>query len=343
MKTKNYVDILLENGIHFNTISKMGKNQVRLLAERVSKSKSNEKCACGCDKDTCPCGPECKCGCQDRKSKKKETKEAVTIGTKTVNTATIPPNGSVAVGQTIVNNDNGTTMVTSSDKIETPKETTESQELGERFKSKAQQKLFFVKCGNGKTKEQKKWCKLRDEFARDTTKRDYKDLPDYVDDKDEKPKRKSRKKPVSKKRKRKRKSTRKRSTNEVYLEKRISEMIEKHIEPGMTKGELLKLIQEKRNESMMLSNPKKLTMFSDEEGIEMKTPIGRLSSLGEDTETAPAPTKDAKTKPGTKKPGRRNPFKRPGTTPKEKPRAEKGAEKQKSDFMLVIKQVLNIS
>jgi hypothetical protein len=182
-------------------------------------------------------------------------------------------------------------------------------------------------------------CKLRDEFARDTTKRDYKDLPDYVDDKDEKPKRKSRKKPVSKKRKRK--STRKRSTNEVYLEKRISEMIEKHIEPGMTKGELLKLIQEKRNESMMLSNPKKVTMFSKDEGLEMKTPIGRLSSLGEDTETAPVPTKDPKTKPGTKRPGRRNPFKRPGTTPKEKPRADK--EKQKSDFMLLIKQVLNIS
>ena len=76
----------------------------------------------------------------------------------------------------------------------------------------------------------------------------------------------------------------------------------------------------------------------------MKKPIGRLTSLGmmeeeleEDTKTAP--TKDPKTKPGTKKPGRRNPFKRPG--PKEKPRADK--EKQKSDFMFLIKQVLNIS
>jgi len=34
MRTKNYVNILLENGIHFNTISKMGKRQVRLLAEK---------------------------------------------------------------------------------------------------------------------------------------------------------------------------------------------------------------------------------------------------------------------------------------------------------------------
>ena len=108
----------------------------------------------------------------------------------------------------------------------------------------------------------------------------------------------------------------------------------------------------KKNESFILRNPKKVTMFSDEEGIEskgrkkkMKLPIGRITSLGmmeedleEDTKTAP--TKDPGTKERTKKPGRRNPFKRPG--PKEKPRAGE-KEKQKSDFMFLIKQVLNMS
>ena len=391
MRTKNYVDILLENGIHFNTISKMGKNQVRLLAERVSKSKSNEKCACGCDKDTCPCGPECKkCDCGKKKKKKKETKEATT---KIVYNPSNPADAAEIAKMVSKANPNAT--------IETPKETTESQELGERFKSKAQQKLFFMKCGDGKTKEQKKWCKLRDEFARDTTERDYEDMPKKLHPE----------KTVGYKKKRK-------SVKESNLEKIVFKMVEDSVPPGMTKGSLLKLIQEKKNtkfiqkaekeiekkgtehsfsnwckkegldddgkvtkkcieaglksddskivkkanfanniggftgakhkkrkettESFMLKNPKKVTMFSEEEGVEMKRPIGRLTSLGEDTETKPAPPK---TKPGTK-PGKGNPFKRPNTNPKEKPRAGKtkdNSEKQKSDFMLVIKQILNIS
>ena len=42
------------------------------------------------------------------------------------------------------------------------------KELQEKFESKKQQKYFFAKCGDGKTKEQKKWCKMADEFAEKT-------------------------------------------------------------------------------------------------------------------------------------------------------------------------------
>ena len=42
------------------------------------------------------------------------------------------------------------------------------KELQEKFESKKQQKYFFAKCGDGKTKEQKKWCKMADEFAKKT-------------------------------------------------------------------------------------------------------------------------------------------------------------------------------
>jgi len=393
MKTKNYVDILLENGIHFNTISKMGKRQVRLLAEKFNK---------------------------------KEVDEVVTKITTTVTQYQADQNKDVEIPV-----EPGTKTVAVSG-TQTPGKTTltpmKEGEVTEKFESKAQQKLFFMKCGDGKTKEQKKWCKLRDEFASSTTKKDYEDMPEYASDDDEKeskPKRrKSRRKPTSK-----RKSRRRKSTNESYLESRILQMVEKHIEPSMTKGELLQLLEDKKKakkevitirqhqmddlhtrgyfiskgmcfiyledikkdkdklekierlkekkgddacveitksqmmmlhsdgecdcskditlkytkpkketkESFILKKPIKNSLFSHNEGLEMKRPIGRLSSLGEDTKTAP--TKDPKTKPGTKKPGRRNPFKRPG--PKEKPRADK--EKQKSDFMLLIKQVLNIS
>ena len=50
------------------------------------------------------------------------------------------------------------------------------QNLDEKFESKKQQKYFFAKCGDGKTKEQKKWCKMAKEFA-DKTK-DFKKLPE---------------------------------------------------------------------------------------------------------------------------------------------------------------------
>ena len=323
MKTKLNIDILLENGIHFSTLSTMTESQIRVLAEKA------------------------------KKSKKKETKEAVTTGTKTVNTATVTDNDSVAIGPTIVTNANGTTTVTSSDTIETPKETTESEELEEKFQSKAQQKLFFVKCGDGKTKEQKMWCKLRDEFASDTTKKDYEDMPNYVSDDDNKKSKPKRRKTRKKSKSKKRSSTRKESY-EKQLEDRIVEMIDNHINPEMTKGKLIDTINEKKSESFILRKPKKDTMFSHEEGIEskgkkkrkkMNLPIGRLTSLGmmeeeleEDTKTAP--TKDPGTKERTKNPGRRNPFKRPG--PKQKPRAGE-KEKQKSDFMSLIKQILNMS
>jgi hypothetical protein len=345
MKTKQNIDILLENGIHFSTLSTMTESQIRVLAEKAKKSKKKDLCPCGCEKDTCPCGPDCK-KCDCGKSKKKETKEAKQITTTAVEysqeeiKAMTDPNGNVTIPNKPIKEDStleDLAIAGESDGRLTPNEALalsmndKGGDISEKFKSKAQQKLFFMKCGDGKTKEQKKWCKLRDEFASDTTKRDYKTMPDHVDD--EKPKRK---KPTSKKRR----STKKESY-EKQLEDKIVEMIDNHINPAMTKGKLIKTINEKKSESFILRNPKKVTMFSAEEGIERKKlPITSLGMMDEDTETAPAPTKDPKTKPGTKNPGRRNPFKKPG--PKEKPRAGEN-EKQKSDFMSLIKQVLNMS
>ena len=348
MKTKQNIDILLENGIHFSTLSTMTESQIRVLAEKAKKSKKKDLCPCGCDENKC-CAPDCeKCDC----GKKKETKEEVSISKspESREKVTVTGTGEFSVdGKPFNLNGQLTGDLPAGTKVEA----LESQELDEKFQSKAQQKLFFVKCGDGKTKEQKMWCKLRDEFASDTTKKDYEDIPNYVsddDDKKSKPKRrKTRKKSKSKKRRRTRKES-----YEKQLEDRIVEMIDNHINPEMTKGKLIDTINEKKSESFILRKPKKVTMFSHEEGIEskgkkkrkkMNLPIGRLTSLGmmeeeleEDTKTTP--TKDPGTKERTKNPGRRNPFKRPG--PKQKPRAGE-KEKQKSDFMSLIKQILNMS
>ena len=88
---------------------------------------------------------------------------------------------------------------------------------------------------------------------------------------------------------------------------------------------------------MMLKNPKKNTMFSKNEGMEMKRPIVRMSSMGENTKE-----KQRTVTPGIKTPPKRrnNPHKDPNPGVKENPKA--GMEKQKNDFMNIIKQALNV-
>ena len=90
----------------------------------------------------------------------------------------------------------------------------------------------------------------------------------------------------------------------VILENKIVSLLEKHIQPKMKKGELLDLIGKKK----------------------MKTPIGKLGSLGMmEDDTTTAPTKPV-TKPGTKTPPKPEPFDpfkpKPGYNPNPKAKAK---------------------
>lgn len=53
--------------------------------------------------------------------------------------------------------------------------------LEEKFSSKAQQKYFYWKAGQ-KGKEGKKWKKMADEFSSTMSKKDFKKLPEKVDE-----------------------------------------------------------------------------------------------------------------------------------------------------------------
>ena len=142
----------------------------------------------------------------------------------------------------------------------------------------------------------------------------------------------------------------KEKTNEEFeklLEDRIVEMIEKRIEPKMTKADILKTISEnmEKNNPMILKNPKKMSMFADESGIEskrMKKPSQMMPIMGtmEENETKEkerTKEKDAPTKPGTPPKRRGNPFKNPNPGVKEDPRGEKkNKEKMKQDFIGLI-------
>ena len=116
MKTKLNIDILLENGIHFSTLSTMTESQIRVLAEKA------------------------------KKSKKKETKEEATLTQVQDNTSTYKIGGDGTVtsnmGGVFKTGPDGNQLTVPKDaKVEV---TSESQELEEKFQSKAQQKLFFV-------------------------------------------------------------------------------------------------------------------------------------------------------------------------------------------------------
>jgi hypothetical protein len=123
-----------------------------------------------------------------------------------------------------------------------------AQDLGEKFESKKQQKYFWYKCGDGKTKEQKKWCKMAKEFS-DSTK-NFSKLPE-------------KKKKETKEEFGMGDYTKKLSSvlannlekaaynmkpdvkfGESVLEKKISNLVEKHLPPKMSKKDLVNMINE---------------------------------------------------------------------------------------------------
>jgi len=245
----------------------------------------------------------------ERFKKKEETKEAVN---KTVYQPLKDPKDMEAV-QKMVSNANPNASV----------------ELEEKFVSKDQQGLFWRKCNNSKGKEKTKWCKMAREFSDSTTKKDYKNMPE----------KKNPEKTV------KYKKDLQKENYERYLENQIMEMIEKNINPRITKGDLKKNISE-RSESIMLKNPKRNTMFSENEGMEMKgmkmkTPIMKISSMGGEMREN-TKEKERTTTPGIKTPPKRrhNPHKDPNPGVKEKPKAN--LEKQKNEYFNMIKQALNV-
>ena len=283
MKTNNHTLTLLENGIHFSTLTNMSERQIRVLAERFKKEETKES-----------------------------TKQVVTNITFDPNN----PTDQKELASKGVHVDPATKKISM------------TGEMTEKFESKSQQGLFWAKCNNSKGKEKKKWCDMAREFSDSTTKKDYKKMPE----------KKHPEKTVEYKKKVQKES------NEQYLEDRIMEMIEKNINPRITKGDLKKNISE-RSDSMMLRNPKKMSMFSDESGIEMKKmnrPIGKISSRGRmSMEENGTKEKEAPTKPGTKTPPKRkgNPFKNPNPGVKENPRGD-SKEDVKMTFINQIKKAL---
>ena len=292
MKTDN-IKVLLDNGLQLKTISKLTESQIRVLAEKFKKEETKE-----------------------------EVKQTVTNAIYDPNNPTdqktlsqkgihIDPNTkkiSMTLGPTgEVKEDNTINIVQDPDATADGMPTTEG-EMNEKFESKAQQKFFWARCNKSKDKSSK-WCKWAEEFS-DKTK-NFKKLPEKLHPE-------------------KTVNIRKESYDQ-FLEDSIVEMVEKYINPSMTKSQLIKSINEKVNksESFMLKTPKKNSMFSKDEGKEMKTmkrPIGKLSSIGENTKTVPSrPDTDTDKKEKGKDRDKKTPY---GPKHNPKPKAFKGEYKE---------------
>ena len=320
MKAKDHVLNLLSHGFKFDTVARLNEAQVRILSEKISKEESKEQII-----------------------KKMTTSYEIPAQTAKTTGADIggvnikvEPSG--VVKATEIGEDD------TLDVVSDPDATKDGMGIFEKFESKSQQRLFYARCGNGKTKTEKKWCKWAKEFSKETN---YETTPEKKE---------------------------KNESNEKFIEESIIRLIEKNINPKMSKGDLIRTINEKSQESsMLLKNPLKNTMFSHESGIEMKRmeentkeapvkepgtktppkrrdnpfknpnpgtkekPRGHRKDMGENTKEAPVK------EPGTKTPPKRrdNPFKNPNPGTKEKPRGQKKTkDEMKTDFIGLIKQAL---
>ena len=220
-------------------------------------------------------------------AEKFEAKEAIQTtqqtGYRTVITPGSQANLNVNGTDISVDPSKGITMMSQTKPVGTGE--VKEQEVSEKFKSTAQQRFFWKKCDNSKDKKSK-WCQLADEFQKDTK---NKRLPKKLHPE----------------------KTVKVKTEgyEKYLEDSIVEMVDRYINPAMTKSQLINTLNEKVNksESFMLKKPKRNSMFSQDEGKEMKTmkrPIGKMFSLGEDTKEK----ERTKTREKEKDKERKNPY-----------------------------------
>lgn len=181
----------------------------------------------------------------------------------------------------------------------------EKGELDEKFQSKSQQKYFFAKCNDDtlSKKERNKWCKMADEFAQHTN---FSKLPEKV-----------------------------KKDNLKSLEESVMKIVQKHLPPSITKGDLVKLISEApltkpapvKEPGVAPSKPKPGTPFEPKHKPKPKAEkkVPDWMSYSEIFESEPF-TKPAPVKPDVapSRPSPNRPFE-----PKHKPKPKaRGDEKQ---------------
>lgn len=126
----------------------------------------------------------------------------------------------------------------------------QEKEMMEKFESKKQQRFFYSKCGEGKTAEQKKWCKMAKEFGKKTN---FAKLPEKKEETKESGMSNLNKKVAAAYAGGLKSKLNDISMNPTFgesqIEKNIMRLVEKHIAPKMTKRDFLSLLKEQETET----------------------------------------------------------------------------------------------
>jgi hypothetical protein len=257
MKSNKKIIFLMENGLSINTISKMTDNQVKVLVEKFKKSEEKE----AFEKVTIPSQTQLKGSLADLAQTGVDVKDGnvkydkasgmVTVVTKEgemTEDATVDDllNNNEFGGNLPVNDNNPQNVGTPDLKGKNDGMPTTEGEIKEKFQSKSQQGLFWARCNKCSDKKCK-WCKMAKEFSDSTSKKDYKKMPE------------------------KKRPEKTNESSQKYWENKILEMLEEE-------KKRRKKTPKKESETMILRNPKKMTMFSNEAPMEL--PIAKMFSIG---------------------------------------------------------------
>ena len=297
---------LVKEGIKTSTLNKMTDSQVNSLFTRLLESKEEPKEIETITSTKVIATPE-------------EVKKGVSTQGKTM--AKMLPDGKLEFTEdSMVDKDDVNKGEVSQDPVQVQgpdgMDDDSDKELQEKFESKKQQKYFFAKCGDGKTKEQKKWCKMADEFAKDTnfaklpekkkeTKEGYDDMIKSAYTKVMKSKLDQ--------------MTPQPTFGESEIERKILRIVERHITPKMSKQELLRLFEgdTKTAPAKPKVNPGTKPKHPFQPDPNKKgAPKAKKTEMDEDTKTAPA---KPKVNPGIKP---KHPF-QPDPNKKGAPKAMK--------------------
>lgn len=241
MKANKKIMELLNHGFNDSLLSSLNERQIDSLYKRLEESK--------------------------KESKEQLNPQNTTAKTYTTTKYEVKPNSKTMINGIEVDTTGGKTTITPLKEIDDT-ETEDialavsekdpqlglamSDDLQEKFESKKQQKYFWYKCGEGKTKEQKKWCKMAKEFS-DSTK-NFSKLPEKKkkDTNEEFGMGDYTKKLTSVLTNNMKKAAAERTPNPTFgegmLDKKISTLVEKHLPPKMNKKDLIKMISEAEKE-----------------------------------------------------------------------------------------------
>ena len=248
MRTKKNIVFLIENGLSINTVSKMTDNQVKVLVEKFKKENKEQTQVVTQVYDSSKPDQKAKLNQMLKDPTKLQGQNIEVKEDEMTEDATVDDllNNNEFGGNLPVNDNNPQNVGTPDLKGKNDGMPTTEGEIKEKFQSKSQQGLFWARCNKCSSKDCK-WCKMAKEFSDSTSKKDYKKMP---------------------KKKRPEKTN---ESSQKYWENKILEMLEEE-------KKRRKKTPKKESETMILRNPKKMTMFSNEAPMEL--PIAKMFSIG---------------------------------------------------------------